>query len=70
VIYPVPAQDNYIYIKSHLNAIGYIEVYDIMGHVVLKKHIAASQGKIDISILSSGIYIIKSQDVFSRFIVK
>jgi len=70
VIYPVPAQDNYIYIKSHLNAIGCIEVYDIMGHVVLKKHIAASQGKVDISILSSGIYIIKSQDVFSRFIVK
>ena len=70
VVYPVPTQNNFIYIKSPLNTIGNIEIYDIMGQVVLTEHIAASHGKVDISKLSSGIYIIKSQDVLSRFVVE
>lgn len=69
-IYPIPSKDNYIYIKSQTKIIGSTVVYDITGNVILKKNITSTDGKIDISRLASGIYIIKSQDTFSRFIVK
>jgi len=69
-IYPVPAKGDFIYIKSQYNTIGLAVVYDITGKAIIKKNITSSNGELNISKLSSGVYIIQTQNDYGRFIVK
>ncbi|WP_397363691.1 T9SS type A sorting domain-containing protein [Olleya sp. R77988] len=69
-IYPNPSKNNFIYIKSNTKTIGTIEVYDITGNILLKEYITSTSGQIDINKLSSGIYIVKLQNIYKRFIVR
>jgi len=68
VLYPIPTNTNFLNIKSQIENIGEVEVFDIHGKSLLKKDINQLLGRIEVGVLSSGIYIIKVRDVFSRFI--
>jgi poly(beta-D-mannuronate) lyase len=68
-IYPVPANDGFIKIKSEKSNIGFIEIFDIRGKQLLKKKITSQNGQVNIDSFSKGIYIIKIQGSFGRFIV-
>jgi len=68
-IYPVPTKDNFINIQSK-NTIGLVEIYSITGNNIIKKHLNTTNGKLNISELASGIYIIKVQNNFSRFVIQ
>ncbi|WP_157663340.1 chondroitinase-B domain-containing protein [Polaribacter sp. SA4-12] len=68
VLYPIPTNTNFLNIKSQTEKIGQVEVFDIHGKSLIKKNINQLLGKIEVGFLSSGIYIIKVRDVFSRFI--
>ncbi len=70
-IYPIPNKNDFIYIKSQKETlIGGIEVFDITGKTLIKAQLLNTNGKINISKLSSGIYIIKIQNTYSRFVIK
>jgi len=47
-----------------------LKIYDSIGNTILTKNIDSTNGKIDISKLSSGIYIVKANGIYSRIIVK
>jgi poly(beta-D-mannuronate) lyase len=68
VLYPIPTNTNFLNIKSKTENIGEVEVFDIHGKSLIKKNINQLLGKIEVGNLSSGIYIIKIRDTFSRFI--
>lgn len=68
VLYPIPTNTNFLNIKSQTENIGQVEVFDIHGKSLIKKEINQLLGKIEVGALSSGIYIIKIRDAFSRFI--
>jgi len=68
-VFPIPTDDNYLNINSQKEKIGKIEIFDLRGKSLLKSKIDEFSGRIDISNLSGGIYIIKIKDSFGRFIV-
>jgi DNA-binding beta-propeller fold protein YncE len=57
-VYPNPAK-NFVYINSENSGNTYIQVQDIAGQIVIKKQIV--KGKVDISALPPGIYILTAQ---------
>lgn len=67
-IYPNPT-NNVLHIKSKTETIGKVEVYTIQGKLLLKNTINTFSETIDVASLSAGIYIIKIQGNFGRFIV-
>ena len=69
-IYPVPTSNEFIFIKSKIETIGTIKVYNMTGRIILEKNIDSTHGKLNISGLSSGIYMLKTKDKYVRFIVK
>jgi poly(beta-D-mannuronate) lyase len=67
-LYPNPAK-NILHISAKTETIGKVEVYTIQGKLLLKNTINTFSETIDVSSLSTGIYIIKIQGNFGRFIV-
>jgi endonuclease I/chitodextrinase len=56
-IYPNPTSLNYLYVHYHENA--NVEVFNILGKRISTNTISTSQPRLDISNLSSGIYLLK-----------
>lgn len=56
-MYPNPAQAQITLTAS--NSIEAIEIYSVLGQVVLKEYIKANNYKVDISLLAAGAYILK-----------
>ncbi|MGH1384932.1 SBBP repeat-containing protein [Kordia sp.] len=57
VLFPNPTQD-YIYVESKKN-ISHINIYDIQGKFMYKININKTQNQIDVSVLSTGIYLLE-----------
>ena len=57
VIFPNPAK-NQIVIKGEFDSNESVIVYDALGQKVMEKSISSSEEKVDVSILSSGVYYI------------
>ena len=67
-IYPNPIKDNYVSISLQNKNIGNVELIDSLGRIVQKNHISNSTGKIDLTNLPNGIYIMKIKNRFRRII--
>jgi len=71
-LYPNPAIGDYINIKSDLNAIKVVKVYNVFGKVVLTDRI--SNNVLNISRLVPGIYVLqvteKGQSMTQKLVVK
>lgn len=52
------------------NQIGFVTIFDLTGKKIMSKKITALTGKIEINTLSKGMYILKIQGAFSRFLVE
>ncbi|MFI2741322.1 T9SS type A sorting domain-containing protein [Zhouia sp. PK063] len=59
-MFPNPASQGFVNITSKKNANKEILIYDVLGKMVLKTNI--KQKRLDISTLSSGIYILKATE--------
>jgi len=70
VLFPIPTNTNFLNIKSKSENIGIVEVYNRLGKLLLKQKINQLTGKIEVGHFSSGIYIIKIKNNYSKFIVK
>lgn len=68
-IYPNPSKGENITIDAK-NTIGKVEVYDLNGRLLKTNEINTSNGQLEIKSLSKGIYILKIQDSYGRFIVE
>ncbi|QOD59761.1 discoidin domain-containing protein [Polaribacter haliotis] len=68
-VFPIPANKGIINIKSENATIGLVEVFDMTGKQLLKQHFNSQTSQLNIDALSKGIYFIKIQESFGRFIV-
>ncbi|WP_435414062.1 chondroitinase-B domain-containing protein [Polaribacter aestuariivivens] len=68
-IFPVPTNQGFINIKSENTTIGLVEVFDLTGKLLLKQHFNSQKSQLNIDAFSKGIYILKIQGSFGRFIV-
>ena len=68
-VFPIPANKGIINIKSENTTIGLVEVFDMTGKSLLKKNFNSQTSQLNIDALSKGIYFIKIQESFGRFIV-
>jgi hypothetical protein len=57
-LYPNPVE-NVLYVEHSSSVLGYIEIVNIVGSVVLRKTISSSKYSIDIHGLEPGIYYIR-----------
>ena len=69
-IFPEPTSNEFVNIKLESDTIGNLIVYDTIGNIVLETNFNSREGKINISKLSSGVYIVKTLNAYGRFIVK
>jgi hypothetical protein len=68
-IYPNPASSIInVQLDAKLNDVHKIEIADYTGKIVATEFIYGSNAKIDVSILSPGIYMVKNNDKFSRLV--
>ena len=68
-IFPVPSTEGYIIIKSNISVIEFIKIYDLQGKLVHSESTQSKQSKIDVSKLSSGVYIIKTKRSNKRIVI-
>ena len=61
-VYPNPAENEIIIEKTQLNSYETLSVYSSEGKMMLKRNFCGTVNKIDISIWSKGIYLIKTGD--------
>lgn len=64
-IYPNPSSD-YIQVKlsNYVSASANLTIYDLNGRIILKRGMVQQNGRIDISSLSAGNYILEIEDKF------
>ena len=71
-IYPNPATENYIYVRSNEKVT--VKIFSLLGKKLIQNIIEPSNNKMDISIIKSGVYIIKisnnSSSITRKFIKK
>jgi hypothetical protein len=68
-IFPNPASTIiYVQLDAKLNDVHKIEIADYTGKIVATEFIYGSNAKIDVSILSPGIYMVKNNNKFSRLV--
>lgn len=65
-VYPNPATD-IIYVNTGFEGAAKVQIYSLDGSLVLSTQISASGEAIDVSRLSSGLYIIKVNNQVSKF---
>lgn len=68
VLYPNPAS-NLITIESE-TVLNTVEIYDYTGKKVYSKNINSSKTSIDVSTFSKGLYLVKTNNSFSRVLIK
>ena len=69
-IYPNPIEEKYMTLVLKNENIGHVDVIDSLGRIVLQKNITTSTGKIDVSTLSKGIYIVRTKNRLKKIIKK
>ncbi|QOW10420.1 T9SS type A sorting domain-containing protein [Kaistella flava (ex Peng et al. 2021)] len=69
IIYPNPTKGESITIISDKN-IGNVSIYDTSGRLIINKEINNKKGQIEVSNLVNGVYVIKIQGGYRRFIVE
>jgi len=69
VMYPLPAKEQLHILSKNNNTIGLIKLYDLKGRLMRKQKINDLKGSIDISTLSSGLYVINIQDNFGTLVI-
>lgn len=69
-IYPIPTTEDFIYFQSLNQTIGSVQIYDLKGNIVAKKELDGTQGKVNISRLSSGVYLVKTKTEVRRIIIR
>lgn len=67
-IYPNPVED--VFFLTSENPIEALEIYDLQGKLLLKKHLPGSMEKIEVSSLKSGVYFIKLTTPANTEIIK
>jgi endonuclease I len=71
-IYPNPATENYIYVRSNEQVT--VKIFSLLGKKLIQNIIDPSNNKMDVSIIKSGVYIIKisnnSSSITRKFIKK
>lgn len=68
-IYPIPSR-NELNIFSDKTVIENIRIFDVQGKELLIGKASSNAVKINVSHLSSGVYILKANEFVSRFIVE
>jgi len=66
-LYPNPISDFLFYDKSEISDDNYLEIYNIYGELILREYIE-NKGSINLSNLSSGMYMIKVRDSYLKLI--
>ena len=61
-IYPNPTSSRTIYITSKFNLTKQVEIFDVFGNRIFFRILTARNGKLDISALKEGVYIIKIKE--------
>lgn len=67
-IYPNPVKENYLYVSLKDETIGKVDVIDLLGRIVKQNYIDKSTGKLDLTILPKGTYIVKNKNRFKRIL--
>ncbi|WP_282124064.1 chondroitinase-B domain-containing protein [Algibacter mikhailovii] len=67
-LYPVPSNGVLNLMKSN-TIIGDVKIYDALGNLLYTDKINANTAKIDISHFSNGVYLLKTNKAFSRFVI-
>ena len=67
-LYPVPSNGVLNLMKSN-TIIGDVKIYDALGNLLYTDKINTNTAKIDISHFSSGVYLLKTNKAFSRFVI-
>ena len=67
-LYPVPA-NGILKISVNRGVIGDVKLYNIQGKLIKTDYIMQNSGTIDISLFSSGIYILKTKNQSLRFVI-
>ncbi|MET2986091.1 chondroitinase-B domain-containing protein [Aureibaculum conchae] len=69
-IFPNPVEGNYLTLSKKNENIGSIKVLDLLGRTVQQNYIASPTGKIDVTNLSKGMYILKVNNGFKRILIQ
>lgn len=69
-IFPVPIKNGFLNIASKDKNIGFVEIFDVSGRKVLTTKINTEKGEIQLNTFAKGIYIIKIDETFRRFLVE
>ncbi|MBQ4822322.1 polysaccharide lyase 6 family protein [Aquimarina sp. MMG016] len=68
-IYPIPVKNQNLFIKAK-NNVGLVELYDLNGRLLLKEQIKHTNGNINTKNLNTGVYLIKIQNTYGRFVIQ
>mgnify|MGYP001028098003 FL=1 len=68
-VYPIPAKENFLNIKSLHKNIGSIKIFDVNGKLLKEKFSNSNFYRLNIQNLVKGIYSIKIDNSFGKFIV-
>lgn len=69
-LYPNPIKGNYLTILLKNKNIGSVKIIDSLGRIVLQNYIALSKGKIEVTNLPEGIYIVKVNNQFKKILIQ
>jgi len=69
-LYPNPIKGNYLTILLKNKNIGSIKIIDSLGRIVLQNYIALSKGKIEVTKLPKGIYIVIVNNRFKKILIQ
>ncbi len=61
-MYPNPITDGFLFISSLENQRKEVEIYDILGKRVFSRQLLQGKSRLDISVLRSGVYIIRVRE--------
>ena len=68
-VYPIPSSDEII-VSSTTDVIKNIKIFDTLGKLLLNKNVGLNETTINISLLTKGVYILKTDKSTNRFVVK
>ena len=69
-LYPNPIKGNYLTILLKNKNIGSVKIIDSLGRIVLQNYIALSKGKIEVTKLPKGIYIVIVNNRFKKILIQ
>ena len=69
-LYPNPIKGNYLTILLKNKNIGSVKIIDSLGRIMLQNYIALSKGKIEVTKLPKGIYIVIVNNRFKKILIQ